>query len=436
MNIRLERIRWKPTLALLLATLLAGCATGRPLMTAPIVYAVEKLSPFGATASDVRTNTIDVLYVTDRTPSPREDGMLDYGIGRSLSVAYGSAVVRIGGDPSWQELARDANQGVRPRAFELSLDSVTELGRAPPTPLATRLVDGKPTVDPAAQEELRRVGEGFIEHVRTRLSKTARKEAFVYIHGIQNSFAEASFTIAELWHFFGREGVPIAYTWPAGHGGILRGYTYDRESGEFTIFHLKQFLRGLAQVPELERIHLIAHSRGTDVTATALRELFIETTASGEDPRQRFRIHNVVLAAPDMDLGVTLQRTAAERVGAGVHRVTIYTSKHDQALGAAMSLFGGLVRLGRIEESDLLGEMKQFIPANPKLAVIQYTGTQSGAFGHDYFRTNPSVASDLVLAVRYDRDPGAANGRPLTHRDSVFWAITDGYPDAAATPAK
>ena len=377
---------------MLLAVLLTGCASGRPLMLAPIVYAVENLTPFGATAPAARTNTIDVLYVTDRAPTTREDGMLDYGIERSLSVAYGSAVVRIGGEASWEELSADATQGVRPRALELSLDSVTELGRAPSTPLATKLIDGEPTVDPAALEELQRVGTAFAEQIRSRLANTPRKEAFVYIHGIQNSFSEANFAMAELWHFFGREGVPIAYTWPAGHGGVLRGYTYDRESGEFTIFHLKQFLRGLAQVEELERIHLIAHSRGTDVAATALRELFIETTARGEDPRERFRIHNVVLAAPDMDLGVTLQRTAAERVGAGVGRVTIYTSKEDQALGAAMSLFGGLVRLGRLDESDLAGDLKEMIPASPKLAVIEYIGRQSGAFFPDPDR--PAEATD------------------------------------------
>ena len=45
-----------------------------------------------------------------------------------------------------------------------------------------------------------------------------------------DSFEDAIFRIAELWHFLGREGVPIAYTWPAGHPGLLRGYNYDRES--------------------------------------------------------------------------------------------------------------------------------------------------------------------------------------------------------------
>ena len=44
---------------------------------------------------------------------------------------------------------------------------------------------------------------------------------------------------------------------------------HDRESGEFTVYHLKQCLRAVAACPDVERVHLIAHSRGTDVTISA-----------------------------------------------------------------------------------------------------------------------------------------------------------------------
>ena len=100
-------------------------------------------------------------------------------------------------------------------------------------------------------------------------------------YGYNNTFEDGTFVIAELWHFLGRQGVPILYTWPAGFFCRLRGYNHDRESGEFTVFHLKQFLRIVASTPGLEQLHLVAHSRGTDVLTTALRELFIETWAAG-----------------------------------------------------------------------------------------------------------------------------------------------------------
>jgi hypothetical protein len=59
--------------------------------------------------------------------------------------------------------------------------------------------------------------------------------------------------------------------------------------------------------------------------------------------------------------------------------------------------------------------------------VIEYEGKFGGQHGHNYFRTNPAVASDLVLTVRYGRDPGAEHGRPLEHRGAIFWKIGDDY---------
>jgi esterase/lipase superfamily enzyme len=71
---------------------------------------------------------------------------------------------------------------------------------------------------------------------------------------------------------------------------------------------LKQFLRILASTPELEHIHLIAHSRGTDVATTALRELVIETRAVGREARAFAKLSNVVLAAADLDMEVVSWR--------------------------------------------------------------------------------------------------------------------------------
>jgi hypothetical protein len=54
--------------------------------------------------------------------------------------------------------------------------------------------------------------------------------------------------------------------------------------------------------------------------------------------------------------------------------------------------------------------------------------SKAGAFGHDYFHSNPAVSSDLVLLMRYQLPPGAENGRPLGGNGHGFWAIDDRYP--------
>ena len=51
------------------------------------------------------------------------------------------------------------------------------------------------------------------------------------------------------------------------------------------MFHLRRSLRFLAGCEDVEKIHLIAHSRGADATMSALRELHLEYRAAGQDMR-------------------------------------------------------------------------------------------------------------------------------------------------------
>ena len=82
-------------------------------MPTPDVYSLGIMQPYADTLpAELRTVDVNLMYVTDRDPEPREDGRLDYGRGRNHSQAIGKAVVNIGGDISWEELAADARSGV------------------------------------------------------------------------------------------------------------------------------------------------------------------------------------------------------------------------------------------------------------------------------------------------------------------------------------
>src|SRR5205814_729751 len=97
----------------------------------------------------------------------------------------------------------------------------------------------------------------FDELLRKRLAQTDHKDVYIFVHGYNNTFQDGIFRAGEVWHFMGRVGVPISYSWPAGLGGI-RGYAYDRESGEFTVSHLRHFLKAVADCPDVERVHVVA----------------------------------------------------------------------------------------------------------------------------------------------------------------------------------
>jgi len=412
--------------------LIAGCAESRQLMPTPNLYVNETATLFEALPQEYASTLVELIYVTDRAPETDEAGNLRYGYKRSNSLAVGTTVVDLGQNSTWENLVEASRTHTRFGEFELRLVSINEFARLPPTPMPYQVIDGKIVQDPEAVAARDASVARVQAEVKRRLALTPRKDVYIYVHGYHNTFEDATFALAELWHFFGREGLPIVYTWPAGHPGIF-GYTYDRESSEFTVFHLKQVIKFLSEQPEVENIHLIAHSRGTDVAVSAFRELVIWARGAGISPRERFKIKNFVFAAPDLDVEVISQRIAAERLVLEVDQGTLYSSPDDEAIGIAEMLFAsprgrlGTVAIGELNEEEI-GRMK----ANAaRVTVVNFEGESTG-YGHDYFRTNPAVSSDLVLMIRYGFKPGET-GRPLEHIGLNFWRVPEGYPANAKT---
>jgi esterase/lipase superfamily enzyme len=418
--------------------LLWGCSSPRLLMPTPNVNLIQGNDPYHGLNPELKDTEVRLFYITDRKPEQDDQGSLRYGYIRSQSLAFGEAVVDLGADLTWEDLHLLSLMPHRRKPVKLVMRGVTELVRGPHTPLPYALVDGKIVEEPVMLERQQTSVQSFRRLLLERLALTPRKEVFVYIHGFHNGFDDAAFALAELWHFLGRIGVPMVYTWPAGYPGLF-GYAYDRESSEFTVYHLREVLEIISGFPEVEKIHVIAHSRGTDIAVAALRELTLKTRAAGIDPRRKFKIENFVLAAPDLDLMVAEQRIDGDKLPMSVGRFTIYTSPDDKAIGFARKLFQSPQgRIGSFGLEDLTENLKAGMEfsAHRDFAIIQFTdtsdrlGLQRDRYGHSYFRNAPAVSSDLVLMLRDDLDPGSA-GRPLEHLGYNFWRIPSRYPDAS-----
>ena len=170
-----------------------------------------------------------------------------------------------------------------------------------------------------------------------------------------------------------------------------------------------------------------------------MRELSIAARAAGINPREKYKIHNLVLAAPDLDVEVATQRIAGDHLGFSVDRLTIYTSPADKAIGISSRLFASpRGRVGNYGFEDLTdtvrARMEFAMKSSPSnFAIVNFSGAADaeGAagdyYGHSYFRDAPMVSSDLVLLLRDDLDPGAP-GRPLEYAGLRFWRIPPGYP--------
>lgn len=436
-----RRSRFGASLIALVSTLTlafgGGCSSKTYLMPTPTIYTHADWNPFEDVPESLQGDTVSVLYITDRTIKEKKQSTdpFDYGHGRSRSIAFGEANVTMGQEQSWDAIVEASRAEKRRRDLELRMSAPTELGRfgmMPPHLVITdaQMASGQgPTPDPADVE----AGRLFQQELSARLARSPKKHVFIYVHGFNNTFENAVLTTAELWHFLGREGVPVCYTWPAGVG-VLRAYEYTVASTEFTISHLKRMLRMIAANPDVERIHILAHSRGTAVLTDTIRELHIELRST-TDSQQALKLGTVILAAADIDLDVAISRNATERIGRAAERSALYIHDKDGALGFSQWLFGGMRRLGNADPTIFSEEELETLRRSVRFQLIDARVKKAGGFGHAYFHANPAVSSDVVLLMRYGLAPGEQHGRPLGVSDAGLWAVDDEYPGTDWSPS-
>jgi len=420
--------------------LFTGCTTTYPLMPTPTVYVGQQAKPlFPNVPAAGQKASVDLLYITDRAPGTAQDKTLPYGSERSHSMAFGAVTVELGEGVEWSTLAVQSTLSKRSVPLDLKLGPATEIGRFPPITYGITAGPQGLVRVPAAVEAHEKAAAMLRAELTRRLAAAPRKEVVLFVHGYANTFQDASFTMGELCHFLGREQVCAIFTWPAGGSrGLFMGYNVDRESGEFAVHHLKQALRIIADTPGVEQVHLLAHSRGTDVMITALRELEIEAYMSAMMLDDRFKIRNIVLMSPDLDIDVgtakmfsiesdpdlPFGRASSPRLvfPPPKLRLTVYMSEGDKALGISEWLMGSLRRLGRIDQALLSEEqLAKLRPSASYAAFVQVTETLD-FIGHSYFVSDPAVSSDLIALIRYGIGPGEP-GRPLQEVSRPFWKI-------------
>ncbi len=266
------RTRLLQSLPLWLAFATLGC--GQKLMPTPNLYTGSTGDCLDSVPSQYQSSTVDIVYATDRAPKAGHDGASSYGTDRSNSLAFGLCTVEIGRNLSWQDLLKESRSQNHFRDLSLTFQGARELGRFPDSPAPVVRVNGHLEDEPTAAEKISAATKDLCGLMAQRLSgDNAKKEAYVLIHGFNNSMEDAAFVITGLWHFLGRQGVPIIYTWPAGVG-----YAYDRESGAtvghsdidyatLAVQHLGSIYEGLLELqPCLAGEPLVEVVRGNNAT--------------------------------------------------------------------------------------------------------------------------------------------------------------------------
>lgn len=425
------------------AVLLLAACQETMIATPYVMYGEAGRREFANVPEQLRQTDIPVLYVTDRVADRVGENGPEYGYKRNPGMEFGVATVRLGEDVEWDQLVADSTSARRSRTYVPKVVKVEKTGGFKAMPQRIDALDGRARLKPGSYPEILAEQAQLFQLISRWSAYHHSDEALVFIHGFNNTFDDAAKRLAQAWHVGGRQGIPIVYTWPAGSGGI-KGYAYDRESGEFTNVHLKTFLMHLAKCPRIKKIHIVSHSRGTDVAVTALRELHSEVrglermsflvadevmTRNSEfiptPTYEHLKVETLVLAAPDLDMEVFAQRFFGENAIQAARRVVVYFSAEDSALSLSDWLFRSKRRLGALHLDDIPPQFRHLFAQITALQLINCKVT--GGSTHAYVMQHPAALSDLLLVLKGDAPPGAEHGRPLTQPFEGVWEMGNDY---------
>jgi esterase/lipase superfamily enzyme len=359
--------RYPAANALLSATLQAELGTekpagrlGSPWATTPKDGEASRIQidRFGAKRSlpiADRHTRVSVLYGTDRTPAFSADEPIRYSAKSADTLSFGIAEVSV---PDVHGKGRLE----RPRWYRL------EFRENPDKHIV--LTDLR-ALDYAE----------FVANARAEVARDgAADEALIFVHGYNVSFEAAILRTAQLACDLDFPGIAVAYSWPS--EGTLFGYGADANATGRSMFQLAEFIRIVQSGLGLQCVHVIAHSIGSRILASAMDRLALTWTS---EPRAD--IHQLVFAAPDIDPKTF--EGFAETFMAHCKRCTLYAASRDLALFASKLIY----------RHPRAGDTSHGTIGVRGVDTIDATNVDTPLVGHSYFGDRRSVLADLYYLL-------------------------------------
>ncbi|NTG30017.1 alpha/beta hydrolase [Agrobacterium rhizogenes] len=334
-----------------LAALLLLCGCGHP---------SGVMTPVALTAATPKTSQVDMLVATTRQPS-------------------GNAATLFNGERSPKPYLTEVAVSIPPKRAPGTVQWPSKLPPNPATDFAVTRV-----------RQIDTVPEGrawFKQHIEGG-------HALVFVHGFNNKYEDSVFRLAQIVHDSGMQATPILFTWPS--RASLFGYEYDKESTNYSRTAFEQSLRVLAADPNVKDITILAHSMGTWLAMESLRQMGIR------DGHVNLKIHNVILASPDIDIQVFAKQYV--EMGSPKPKFTIFVSQDDRALAASSLITGRVARLGGINPA---AEPYRTKLEQAGITAIDLTKVKSGdSMNHGKFAESPDIVQLIGQRLM--------TGQPLT----------------------
>jgi esterase/lipase superfamily enzyme len=269
----------------------------------------------------------------------------------------------------------------------------------------------------------------------------SNRDVLLYVHGFNTGLDAARFRLAQIVTDGRFGGIPVLFTWPSSNN--LFDYEAARESATASRDALANLLKDLSEVPDIGRIHILAHSLGTWLTMEALRE-----RAIAGSPSLNGKLGLVMLAAPDIDLSVFRSQLAE----LDASHFSVLVSADDRALSLSRTLAGDRPRVGALDPRK---PADRAALARLGVKIYDLSGKSDGLIDHDAYADLPDVVRSIgmqigkqriqdedVTAVLGDRPvsttvstqplPGPGTAAPAAGTTSTNPAVSN-TPDTAAT---
>ncbi len=240
----------------------------------------------------------------------------------------------------------------------------------------------------------------FFERIAAAVAKSPTRDAFIFIHGYNVTFADAARRTGQIAFDLDFVGAPILYSWPS--NGHVADYLKDETNIAWTAPHFEHFLDLVAAYSGAKRVHVIAHSMGNRAVCDALKHLSATPDAS-------LKVNHLVLAAPDIDAATF--RELADTLQQLSGRITLYASSNDKALLASKKIHG----------YSRAGEPLVIING---LDTIDASSISTDFLSHSYFSDNWPLLSDIHAILKFDHSPSQRFGLyQRQHKDGTYYAF-------------
>jgi esterase/lipase superfamily enzyme len=230
-----------------------------------------------------------------------------------------------------------------------------------------------------------------------RKNRNAKRQVLIFVHGFNNTYADAVFRFAQIVHDSGTDAAPILFTWPS--RGRAFDYLYDKESANYSRRALEDLILQAARSPDVQDVTILAHSMGGWLAAEALRGVAMREKSIPA------KIKNVILASPDIDIDV-FRRQFIE-MGPKRPHFAILTSTRDKALEVSGWLSGGVDRVGGADLRPYASVLEEL-----GVSVIDTSAIETkDPLGHNTFAGSPEIVRLLGRRLA---------GQSLSGREASF----------------